>query len=273
MGDKVSEVTGNERNRSLLSWYDERGRELPWRRTRDRWAILVSEVMLQQTQVSRVVPAFNRFLASYPTPDAFAAASPEEVIAAWGGLGYLRRARSLHAAARHLRDSGWPQDLTDLPGVGPYTAAAVAAFADGHRVAAVDVNLRRVLSRWVGQSLSAARGQIVGREQVDAARPAHWNQAMMDLGASLCRPQPRCDECPVSEWCEDPEIDIASRPQSPYEGSVRQARAAVMKDLVGGPATRTRLGPGLDPATVDQALRALLAEGAVVGDGDRLRLG
>lgn len=262
------------RNSALLSWYDRERRELPWRHTRDRWTILVSEVMLQQTQVSRVVPAYERFVASYPTPAAFAAAPPEEVIAAWGGLGYLRRARNLHAAARHVRDRGWPDDLTELPGVGPYTAAALEAFADQRRVAAVDVNLRRVLSRWVGAALSPKQAGIIGNEQVDAARPADWNQAMMDLGATVCRPRhPRCGDCPVAHWCEDPGVGINVRPQSQYSGSVRQARAAVLKALVGGPLARNELDLDLDPTTTAQAVEDLVTEGAVVRDGRSLRLG
>lgn len=262
------------RNAALLSWYDEHGRDLPWRRTNDRWAILVSEVMLQQTQVNRVIPAYLQFLASYPTPAAFAGATPEEVISTWGGLGYLRRARNLHAVAREVRDSGWPSDLTALAGVGPYTAAAVRSFADGEVIAAVDVNLRRVLSRWVGRVLSTRQSQVLGNEEIDTARPADWNQAMMDLGATVCRPrQPRCGHCPVSDWCEDPGIDIALRPQSPYAGSVRQARAAMLKALAGGPVSRDRLDLGLDPEMIDQAITDLLVEGAVVRDGGNLRLG
>lgn len=261
------------RNAALLSWYDGHGRDLPWRHTKDRWAILVSEVMLQQTQVNRVIPAYHRFLASYPTPDDFARATPEEVISTWGGLGYLRRARNLHAAARAVRDSGWPSDLTMLPGVGPYTAAAVRSFADGEVIAATDVNLRRVLSRWVGRVLSTRQGEVIGNEQIDTSRPADWNQAMMDLGATVCRPrQPRCDDCPVTAWCEDPGVDIVVRPQSRYAGSVRQARAAVLKALAGGPISRNRLDLDLDPDTINQAVDDLKVEGAVTDDGRRLRL-
>lgn len=261
------------RNAALLSWYDAHGRDLPWRHANDRWAILVSEVMLQQTPASRVVPAYERFLASYPSPDHFAEATPEDVISTWGGLGYLRRARYLHAAARQVRDAGWPDDLTSLPGVGRYTAAAVRSFADGEVVAAVDVNLRRVLSRWVGRVLSPRQGEVIGSEQIDTSRPADWNQAMMDLGATLCRPrQPRCGDCPVVEWCDDPGVDIAVRPQTRYAGSVRQARAAVLKALAGGPVSRNRLDLDLDPDTINQAVDDLKVEGAVIDDGRRLRL-
>lgn len=262
------------RNAALLSWYDHHGRDLPWRHTKDRWAILVSEVMLQQTQVNRVIPAYHRFMTSYPTPDDFAGATPEEVISTWGDLGYLRRARNLHAAAREVRDSGWPRDLTALAGVGPYTAAAVRSFADGEVIAAADVNLRRVLSRWAGRPLSARQSQIVGNEEIATSRPADWNQAMMDLGATVCRPrQPRCGVCPVSDWCEDPSIIVTARPQSQYAGSVRQARAAVLKTLAGGPVAWNRLDLGLDPEMIDRAVNDLKLEGAVIDDGAMLRLG
>ncbi|MFP5331634.1 MAG: A/G-specific adenine glycosylase [Acidimicrobiia bacterium] len=266
-------MSGRGRNRSLLAWYDASRRNLPWRETRDRWAVLVSEVMLQQTQVSRVVPVFERFMASYPSPDDFAEASPEDVIAVWGGLGYLRRARNLRAAARRISQTGWPDDLTQLPGVGPYTAAAVAAFADGRRVAAVDVNLRRVLSRWEGRPLTLSESMVVGDGQVDPDRPGDWNQAMMDLGASICRPRnPQCEICPVDTWCSDPGIRQEAGRQTPYEGSVRQARAAVLKKLAHGPIARGRVGVDLAPETVQAAIAALESEGAILDDRGTLRL-
>ena len=128
----------------LLAWYAENGRELPWRETRDPYAILVSEVMLQQTQVDRVVPRYLRFLERWPTAEALAAASTADVIVEWQGLGYNRRAVNLHRAARAVAEHGWPDDLTELPGVGPYTAAAIANFAFGREVLPVDTNVRRV---------------------------------------------------------------------------------------------------------------------------------
>ena len=263
------------RTRALLEWYDLTGRDLPWRRTRERWPILVSEVMLQQTQVGRVEPVFRRFIATYPTPAGLAAASIADVVAAWGDLGYLRRARNLHAAARAIASDGWPEDLTDLPGVGPYTAAAVAAFAEGAPVVAVDVNLHRILSRWTGTVLSPVDAATVGSEMLDLERPGDWNQAMMDLGARLCRPRrPRCSECPVRTWCTDPSLEVEQRRQSRFEGSVRQARAAVLKRLAAheddleGVVSAT----GLALETVDLAVRSLLSEGAVIEEGGQLRL-
>ena len=264
------------RNRALLEWYDRTGRDLAWRRTKEQWPILVSEVMLQQTQVARVEPVFRRFIATYPTPAELAAASFAEVVTAWGDLGYLRRARSLHAAAQHIARDGWPEDLTDLPGVGPYTAAAVAAFAEDAPVVAVDVNVLRILSRWKGTVLSPAEAAPVGSETLDPDRPGDWNQAMMDLGARLCRPRrPRCTDCPVHTWCADPSLEVAPRRQSRFEGSVRQARAAVLKRLAVHEddfAGVVRV-IGLDPETVDTAVRALVSEGAIIDEGGRYRLG
>src|SRR4051812_19874274 len=182
---------------ALLDWYARVRRPLPWRATRDPYALLVSEVMLQQTQAARVVPYYEAFLARFPDPAALAAAPPRDVLAAWSGLGYNRRALALQQAARHVARHGWPEDLTALPGVGPYTAAAVASFAWDRQQAAVDTNVRRVLERFDGilrrpQPLAARAQELVPRGEAAA-----FNQAMMELGATVCRPRvPRCDACP-----------------------------------------------------------------------------
>jgi A/G-specific adenine glycosylase len=152
----------------LLAWFRENGRDLPWRRTRDPYAILVSEVMLQQTQVERVIRRYREWLARWPTAEALAAASPADVIRAWQGLGYNRRGLNLHRAARVIAERGWPDDLTELPGVGPYTAAAVANFAFGLGALPVDTNVRRV------------------QERTGAAFTPRAAQALMDLGATIC---------------------------------------------------------------------------------------
>src|ERR671931_991229 len=152
----------------LLAWFDEHARDLPWRRTRDPYAILVSEVMLQQTQVERVVPRYLDWLERWPSVEALAAASPADVIRAWQGLGYNRRALNLHRAARHVARYGWPYDLTELPGVGRYTADALACFAFGRDVLPVDVNVRRVSARTQHEFSAAAA------------------EALMDLGATVC---------------------------------------------------------------------------------------
>ena len=184
---------------ALLRWYEAVRRPLPWRSTRDPYALLVSEVMLQQTQALRVVPYYERWLARFPSAGALAAAPTREVLALWSGLGYNRRALSLKQAAAVVAEHGWPDDLRELPGVGPYTAAAVASFAWDVQVAAVDTNVRRVLTRREGGGVDvAARAAAL----LPVGRAATFNQAMMELGATVCRPRiPACAECPVSPGC------------------------------------------------------------------------
>jgi A/G-specific adenine glycosylase len=200
-------------NELLAAWYRANGRDLPWRRTSDPYAILVSEVMAQQTQVERVVPRWQRWLERWPTVDALAAASPADVIREWQGLGYNRRALSLHRAAQHVAERGWPDDLTELPGVGRYTADAVACFAFGRDVLPVDVNVRRVQER-TGATFSAAAAQ-----------------ALMDLGATVCLARiPRCDACPLAQDCPSRGNRYEPlRKQGPFEGSFRQRRAATLR--------------------------------------------
>jgi A/G-specific adenine glycosylase len=204
---------------ALLAWYREHGRDLPWRRTRDPYAILVSEVMLQQTQASRVVPRYLAWLERWPTADALVAASTADVIREWQGLGYNRRALNLQRAAREVVRGGWPDDLTELLGVGPYTAAAVACFAFGRSVLPEDVNVRRVRDR-------------TGNEFDHTCA-----QALMDLGATICIARvPRCGACPLSSACPsrgrryEPE-----RKQPPFEGSFRQRRARALRLIAEAP--------------------------------------
>ena len=188
----------SERAAALLDWYGRVRRPLPWRATRDPYALLVSEVMLQQTQAARVVPYYEAFLARFPDPAALAAAPARDVLAAWSGLGYNRRALALQRAAAVVAERGWPDDLTELPGVGPYTAAAVAAFAWDAQRAAVDVNARRVLERWDGRRHPPAALAARAAAVLPAGRAADWNQAMMELGATVCTARaPRCGACPV----------------------------------------------------------------------------
>jgi A/G-specific adenine glycosylase len=199
--------------KELLAWFGEQGRDLPWRETRDPYAILVSEVMLQQTQVSRVVPRYLAFLERWPTADALAAASPADVIREWQGLGYNRRALNLHRAACRIAADGWPENLTELPGVGRYTADAVARFALDRRVLPVDTNVHRVLDRTGGD---------FGPES------AH---ALMDLGATICLARiPRCELCPLAGACPSRGRRYAPlRKQSRFEGSFRERRARTLK--------------------------------------------
>jgi A/G-specific adenine glycosylase len=198
---------------ALLAWFAEHGRDLPWRRTRDPYAILVSEVMLQQTQVERVIPRYLEWLERWPSVAALADAAAADVIRAWQGLGYNRRGLNLHRAARKIAAEGWPEDLTDLPGVGPYTAAAVGNFALGRDVLPLDVNVTRIRER-TGETFSPAAGQ-----------------ALMDLGATVCLARiPRCGVCPLAENC--PSLGRRYEParkQSRFEGSFRQRRAQTLR--------------------------------------------
>jgi len=200
-------------NELLVAWYDANGRDLPWRTTKDPYAILVSEVMAQQTQVDRVIPRWRAWLERWPTVEALAAASPADVIREWQGLGYNRRALAIHQAARQVAAHGWPDDLTQLPGVGRYTADAVACFAFGRDLLPVDVNVRRVTER-TGHAFSPAAAQ-----------------ALMDLGATICLARvPRCGSCPLAEHCPSRGSRFEPlRKQGPFEGSFRQRRAAALR--------------------------------------------
>jgi A/G-specific adenine glycosylase len=198
---------------ALLAWFAQHGRDLPWRRTRDPYAILVSEVMLQQTQVERVVPRYVAWLERWPSAEALAAAPAAEVIRAWQGLGYNRRGLNLHRAAQRIAADGWPEDLTELPGIGAYTAAAVGNFALGHAVLPVDTNVSRVQER-TGHRFSPVAAQ-----------------ALMDLGATVCLARvPRCGSCPLAAGCPSRGRRYEPlRKQSRYEGSFRQRRAKTLR--------------------------------------------
>jgi len=235
----------------LLAWFGRHGRDLPWRRTRDPYAILVSEVMLQQTQVERVVPRYERWLARWPTVHDLAAATTAEVIVEWQGLGYNRRALNLHQAARFVATHGWPDALTELPGVGPYTGAAVANFAFGRDVLPVDVNVRRVQKLAGAVSIPFAVGGGI--------RTTDDMQALFDLGATVCLARvPRCGECPLSEACPSRGRRYeAARRQSPFEGSFRQRRAVALRAIAAGRA------PGDEEAVASLARDGLV----VVADG------
>jgi A/G-specific adenine glycosylase len=232
----------------LLDWYAVEGRGLPWRRTRDPYAILVSEVMLQQTQVERVVPRYVRWLERWPTADSLAAAPRSEVIREWQGLGYNRRAVNLQRAAERIAESGWPDDLTELAGVGRYTADAVARFAMEADILPVDVNVARVLDRTEGRFGPAS---------------AH---ALMDLGARVCLARiPRCGACPLAEECPSRGRRYEPlRKQGRFEGSFRQLRAQTLR-LV---AERARPAADLD----GEAVAALARDGLVRLDDGLVRL-
>jgi A/G-specific adenine glycosylase len=222
---------------ALLEWYERVRRPLPWRATRDPYALLVSEVMLQQTQALRVVPYYERWLTRFPSAGVLADAPVREVLSLWSGLGYNRRALALQNAARVVAASGWPDDLSTLPGVGPYTAAAVGSFAWDQQVAAVDTNVRRVLSRRDGvlhapSALAARAGALLPE-----GRAAVFNQAMMELGATVCRPRaPLCGECPVSAGCGGPLPSVPRRRGAAvrFEDTDRWARGRIVAALLAG---------------------------------------
>jgi A/G-specific adenine glycosylase len=232
----------------LLAWFDAHGADLPWRRTRDPYAILVSEVMLQQTQVSRVVLRYEAWLERWPDVHALAAAAPADVIREWQGLGYNRRALNLHRAARAVAEDGWPDDLTELPGVGPYTAAAVRAFALGEAVLPRDTNVLRIEER-TGHRFDPSCGQ-----------------ALMDLGRTACLARvPRCDDCPLAEHCPSRGRRYGPlRKQSRFEGSFRQRRAAMLRLVAESPRQLEELD--------GEAVEALERDGLVATANGTVRL-
>ena len=231
----------------LLAWYDRHGRDLPWRHTRDPYAILVCEVMLQQTQVERVISRYLAWLERWPTVESLARASAGDVIRAWQGLGYNRRALALHRAAQAVARDGWPGDLTGLPGVGPYTAAALRNFAFGEDVLPHDVNVDRV-ERRTGHRFS-------GR----AAQP------LMDLGATVCLARvPRCDACPLARSCPSRGTrDEPARKQSRFEGSFRQRRAATLRLVATATTTRDHIDREAVEALARDGLVVLRTDGSV----------
>jgi len=245
-------------NDALLAWYAANGRDLPWRRTADPYAILVSEVMLQQTQVARVIPRYEAWLERWPTAASLAAAPLADVLREWVGLGYNRRALRLREACALVAERGWPDDLTELPGVGPYTAAALAAFAFGRDTVALDTNVRRLFGR-------------LGREL--APRPGEgplFNQATIELGALVCRARaPRCDACPFRDdcaWDGDAPVRRATAPR--FEDTDRWVRGRVVAALAAGDDL-----PAVDPERLERALEGLARDGLLQRDGDAVRLG
>lgn len=277
----------------LIAWFEERGRDLPWRRSRDPWVIMVSEFMLQQTQVGRVLDRLPVFLSTFPTPEACARAPLGAVLRAWSGLGYNRRAGHLHRTARAICDlhgGDVPRDLDDLlalPGVGAYTARAVRVFAFEETEAVLDTNVGRVLARLHYRRLTPVRAQALADDLVPPARAWVWNQALMELGALLCRPRPDCRRCPIAQHCQwaaagQPVPDPADRSagvstgQSRFAGSDRQGRGRLLKELIAGGvpvgSAAAVMGWPDDPNRAGRVVTDLVAEGLVVEDDGVLRL-
>ena len=262
--------------RALLGWFEQHGRELDFRTAGrlDPWGVLVSEVMAQQTQISRVEERWPAFMTRFPTPAAMAAATPADVIRAWRGLGYNRRAVGLHRAAVAIVAAGGtlPDEvagLQALPGVGPYTARAVAAIAFGRPVAAVDVNVRRVVGRLEAGDparLSATQLQAAADSLVDPARPGAWTHAVMDLGATVCRPtRPSCPACPINRWCA---AAAGTAGMAPGAGSAASGTGARASSATAGPASAAAGDRPTSPSAASFDLTSRWLRGRIV---DRLR--
>ena len=254
-------MTGARRRADIvLEWFGREGRDLPWRHTKDPYAILVSEVMLQQTQVVRVIPRYEAWLERWPTAAALAAAPVADVLREWVGLGYNRRALRLREACVIVAEHGWPEDLATLPGVGPYTAAAVGSFAFGRDELAMDTNLQRVFAR-VGD-LAPPPGAF-----------ATFNHAAMDLGATVCTARrPRCDACPLGcGWVGEPVVAKAAKaaPRVRFEETDRYVRGRIVAALAAG----EPLPEAIEADRIERALAGLERDGLVVrGPGDACRL-
>jgi A/G-specific adenine glycosylase len=256
-------------DRTVVRWFESNRRDLPWRRS-DPWGVYVSEIMLQQTPVSRVLPAWQAWVERWPTPTDLADDSLGEALRMWGRLGYPRRAKRMHEAAVVMRDAfggrvpDTPEELRRLPGVGEYTAAAVAAFAFGRDTTVVDINVRRFLVRVLtgddpAPTFTAAERALIAGLQIEVPAPL-WAAASMEFGALVCTARPRCETCPLAERCDW----VASgrrttRPQA-YEGTDRQARGAVLEVLRSGPVAAFEWH---DEEQLQRALDGLLADGLI----------
>ena len=302
----VDEALLQRTRERVLAWFAEAGRDLPWRATRDPYRVLVAEVLAQQTQAARAAAAWPRFLERFPDVHALAAAAPAEVLRAWQGLGYNRRALALRQTAQAVVErGGWPgtvEELAELPGVGPYTARAVACFALEQPVAPVDTNVARVLVRSLvgtdpAQLTPAARQRLADQALPGPAeeppRPGAsgtawaWSSALMDVGALHCRPRPRCGGCPLELTCRWRALGPAAPPprpraQAPFATSDRRWRGAVVRALAAAPEglERTALADQVQAGAADRPtgwfdtlLARLESEGMIAtGPDGRLRL-
>jgi A/G-specific adenine glycosylase len=287
--------------RALLAWHHAQGMHAPWRESGDPYQVLVAAVMAQQTQMSRVMPSYERFIAAFPTVESLASATAGDVIRVWAGMGYNQRAIRLHRAAQTIVAGGWPRNaaaLAKIDGIGPFTAAIIASFAFGEPAACVDTNVRRVLGRLSGDAgIDGKRLQSLADASLAAREPARWNQALMDYGARVCTVRPKCGECIVSRWCAlapgalamvaDERADYVARPrpktQPKYEGSARWWRGRIVDALRALPpgasisvaALRRTIVNGTAPpsaAEVRTLVAALEAHGLVAVAAGRVRL-
>ena len=298
--------------RALLKWHRERGMQAPWRESGNPYEVLVAAVRAQQTQMSRVMPSYERVVAAFPKVESLAAASPSDVIRVWAGMGYNQRAIRLHRAARTIVAGGWPHDAASLAmidGIGPFTAAIIASFAFGEAAACVDTNVRRVLGRLSGdESIDGKRLQSLADAALAVREPARWNQALMDYGARVCGIRPKCGECVVARWCASPREQAsandatpapllrladergtygakpqARKPQQKFEGSARWWRGrivAVLRALPAGEsmtlaklrATLSREGDAPPPDELEALVSALESHGLLEVRGKRLAL-
>jgi A/G-specific adenine glycosylase len=297
--------------RALLKWHHSSGMQAPWRESGDPYEVLVAAVMAQQTQMSRVMPSYERFVAAFPTIESLATASAGDVIRVWAGMGYNQRAIRLHRAARTIVAGGWPHDAASLAlidGIGPFTAAIIASFAFGEPAACVDTNVRRVLGRLSGdEGIDGKRLQSLADASLAVREPARWNQALMDYGARVCGIRPKCGECVVSRWCASPrELADVTKPAAPllrvadergtyvakpparkkqpkFEGSARWWRGRIVATLRALPPgesitlaeLRTTLSREGDPPPPDELttlVRALASHGLLEVRGKRIAL-
>lgn len=275
---------------AIRAWWPDIARPLPWRASRDPWEVVVSEVMAQQTQIDRVIPKWHAFLERFPTVEVAAGATAGEVIELWDGLGYNRRALNLHKCAQAVvaqHGGAFPSSLPELlalPGIGPYTARAILAFAFEHDVAVVDTNVGRVLARVTGATLCPKEAQAQADRLVPERAGWEWNQAILDFGAMICpKRAPKCSECPTRSLCAwagvgpDPAVGSASvsAKQSTFEGSDRQARGELVRRLRSGPVLVVDVADVFDfgdETRTSRVLESLLRDGLVVRDGDKLTL-
>ena len=274
-----------------MVWGAEHLRDLPWRRTRNPWFVLVAEVMLQQTQIDRVLSKWPAFLEEFPTATSCALAPTSEVVKQWEGMGFNRRAVLLHQAAKSIKDNHGGEvpleieELLLLPGVGPYTARAILAFAYEQDSAVVDTNVGRVLARWTGHRLKPAEAQELADRSVPLGEGWAWNQAVLDFGSMVCRSKnPKCEECPIHRSCSwqgigvDPAKGSAgvSGTQSRFEGSDRQGRGKLVAALRKKPIKKSELaeimGWPLDPKRAERVASTVISDGLAISEGDTLSL-